>query len=81
MPAIATIRKTMKTEVDNNPMLKYILGSNQVSGTLAELKPNRNPIAQIDECSHNYNRNADWMRQMSKENIDLFKIQLSSLIK
>jgi len=81
LPAIDTVRKTMKTEVDKNPMLKYILGSHQVSGTLTELKSNRNPITQIVECSHNYNKSTDWIMQMSQENIDLFRIQLSSLIK
>lgn len=81
LPAIDTVRKTMKTEVDKNPMLKYILGSHQVSGTLTELKSNRNPITQIVECTHNYSKNTDWIMQMSRENIDLFRIQLSSLIK
>ena len=77
----AELRKILKDEVDKNPMLKYILGSNQVSGSLRELKET-NPINQLDDRNSYYrNGNKDWFNQMSQDNVDLFKVQLSSLIK
>ena len=77
----ADLRKILQDEVDNNPMLKYILGSHQVSGNLRELKET-NPIKQLDDRNNYYtNGNKDWFTEMSQNNVDLFKIQLSSLIK
>jgi hypothetical protein len=77
---IPEIREKIKTEVDKNPMLKYIMGTNQVSGNLTDLKPSQNPI--IEDRNSYYGRSGkDWIDQMSQESIDLFKIQLSSLIK
>ena len=81
LPSMSTIRETIKNEIDKNPMLKYILGSHQVNGNFNDLKSNKNPISQLDERHHYYNTGKEWLMQMSKENIDLFKIQLSSLIK
>jgi hypothetical protein len=82
LPKISEIRENIKAEVDKNPMLKYILGSHQVSGNLRELKTNKNPINQLDERNSYYNNNGkDWFSQMSQDNVDLFKIQLSSLIR
>ena len=61
-------------------MLKYIMGTNQVSGNLAELNSKNNDI--LKESSYYYGKkNKDWIEQMSEDNIDLFRIQLSSLIK
>ncbi len=77
---ISEIRENIKTEVDKNPMLKYIMGTNQVTGNLTDLKDKQNPI--IDNRSSYYNNGGkDWIVQMSQDNIDLFRIQLSSLIK
>jgi hypothetical protein len=57
------------------------MGTNQVSGDLVDLNK-KNPIMQLDDRQSYYNNNGKiWMVQMSEENIDLFKIQLSSLIK
>jgi hypothetical protein len=60
-------------------MLKVIMGNHQVSGNLVDLKSNQNPI--IEDRSYYGKQSRDWVEQMSQENIDLFKIQLSSLIK
>ena len=79
LPKIDSVRETIKKEVDKNPMLKYILGTTQNNGNLRELK-NQNPISQADGNNH-YRRNKDWFTQMSEDSVDLFKIQLSSLIK
>jgi hypothetical protein len=76
---ISEIREKIKSEVDKNPMLKLIMGNHQVSGNLVELKPNQNPI--IEDRSYYGKQGRDWIEQMSQESIDLFKIQLSSLIK
>jgi hypothetical protein len=76
---ISEIREKIKAEVDKNPMLKYIMGTHQVVGDLRDLKSNQNPI--IEDRSYYGNQGKDWIEQMSQENIDLFKIQLSSLIK
>jgi hypothetical protein len=77
----AELRKILQDEVDKNPMLKYILGSNQVSGSLRELKET-NPINQLDDRNNYYRSgNKDWFTEMSQDIVDLFKIQLSSLIK
>jgi hypothetical protein len=77
---ISEIREKIKVEVDKNPMLKYIMGNHQVTGVLRELKSNQNPIMANDR-SYYGRQSKDWIEQMSQENIDLFKIQLSSLIK
>jgi hypothetical protein len=79
LPNIDSIRETIKKEVDKNPMLKYILGTNQNNGNLRELKV-QHPILQA-EGNNYYQRSKDWFMQMSDDNVDLFKIQLSSLIK
>jgi len=76
---ISEIREKIKTEVDKNPMLKLIMGNHQVSGNLVDLKASQNPI--IEDRSYYGKQSRDWVEQMSQENIDLFKIQLSSLIK
>jgi len=76
---ISEIREKIKAEVDKNPMLKYIMGTHQVSGDLRDLKSNQNPI--IEDHSYYGNQGKDWIQQMSQENIDVLKIQLSSLIK
>jgi hypothetical protein len=79
LPKIDSIRETLKKEVDKNPMLKYILGTNQNTGNLRELKV-QNPILQVENNNY-YHRNKDWFTQMDDAGVDLFKIQLSSLIK
>jgi len=82
LPAISKIRESVRTELDKNPMLKYILGSHQVTGVLADLRAKKNPINQLDERHSYYNNDGkDWIMQMSQDNIDLFRIQLSSLVK
>jgi hypothetical protein len=77
---ISEIREKIKIEVDKNPMLKYIMGSHPVSGNLTDLKHSQNPI--LEDRNLYYGKSGrDWVEQMSQESIDLFKIQLSSLIK
>ena len=78
----AELTKVLKEEVDKNPMLKFIVGSHQISGNLRDLVPSKNPIAQLDSRNSYYNNGGkDWSVQMAQDSVDLFKIQLSSLIK
>jgi hypothetical protein len=78
---LSDLRKTLKTEIDNNPMVKYIMGTHRVNGQLRELS-NKNPISNLSNTNrHYYGNNNDWLSQMSDNNIDLLRIQLSSLIK
>ena len=76
----SVLRENIKREVDNNPMLKYILGTNEVDGKIDRLKAEHNPIRQIVDDGSYYSRFSDkWLGQM--DNIELFRVQLSSLIK
>ena len=77
----STLRENIKREVDNNPMLKYIMGTNEVDGKIDNLKAEYNPIRQIvNDDGGYYSRFSDkWFGQMP--DVELFRIQLSSLIK
>jgi len=77
LPKSAELRKIVKEEVDNNPMLKYIMGTVSVKSGIRNLT-SKNPIS---NSTDNYNRGSDWSNKMSEDMIELFKIQLSSLIK
>jgi hypothetical protein len=76
------LKKILKVEVDKNPMLKYIMGSNQINGNLRDLDSTKNPIRQFADNYYGYgDRNNVWIEKMDKDSVELFKIQLSSLIK
>lgn len=77
LPKSAELRKIVKAEVDNNPMLKYIMGTVNVKSGIRNLT-SKNPIF---NATDNYNKNNDWSSKMSDDMVELFKIQLSSLIK
>ncbi|NDC71982.1 MAG: hypothetical protein EBZ62_00810 [Sphingobacteriia bacterium] len=77
---IKDIRDSLKKIIDQNPMVKFIMGIHQVGGDLSDLGK-KNPISQLDDTRSYYNNSKNWITQMSQENIDLFKIQFSSLIK
>ena len=77
---VADLKKILKVEVDKNPMLKYIMGSNQHNGNLRDLDSKNNPISQFADTYYN-KRSAVWVETMDSDMIELFKIQLSSLIK
>jgi hypothetical protein len=81
LPKASEIRKTIKEAIDKNPMIKYIMGTNQVTGMIRELT-DKNPISSLDNRASYYGNNGkDWFAQMDSDSVDLFKIQLSSLIK
>lgn len=77
LPKTSELRKTMKAEVDSNPMLKYIMGTVSVKVGIRNIT-SKNPITNSTDA---YNRNNDWTLKMTDDMVDLFKIQLSSLIK
>jgi hypothetical protein len=77
LPKSAELRKIVKAEVDSNPMLKYIMGTVSPKSGIRNLT-SKNPIF---NCTDSYNRNNDWSSKMSDDMVELFKIQLSSLIK
>lgn len=81
LPKASDIRKNLKVAIDSNPMVKYIMGTHQVSGSIRELS-NKNPISALDGRGGYYSNNGkDWFVQMDQDSVELFKIQLSSLIK
>ena len=81
IPKSAEIRKNLKEAIDSNPMIKYIMGTHQVSGNIRELA-NKNPISALYSRNGYYtNSGKDWFVQMDNDSLELFKIQLSSLIK
>jgi hypothetical protein len=77
----ADLKKILKVEVDKNPMLKYIMGSNQINGNLRDLDSKYNPISQFADNYYGKRNNAVWVESMDSDKVELFKIQLSSLIK
>ncbi len=77
---VADLKKILKVEVDKNPMLKYIMGSNQHNGNLRDLDSKNNPISQFAD-SYYGKKNTAWVESMDSDKVELFKIQLSSLIK
>jgi hypothetical protein len=79
LPKKSELRKTIRAEVDKNPMVKYIMGTHRVDGQLRTLGT-KNPIANL--CREDYSRTSkDWFAEMTQDNLELFKIQLSSLIR
>jgi hypothetical protein len=77
----ADLKKILKVEVDKNPMLKYIMGSNQNNGSLRDLDSKNNPISQFADNYYGKRNNTIWVESMDSDKVELFKIQLSSLIK
>jgi hypothetical protein len=77
-PKIADIRKTIKVELDSNPMFKYIMCVTQVSGNLRELK-NINPLKQNDgNRGYYYRDNNGWFTTIS--DVNMLKVQFGQII-
>ncbi len=80
LPTIESIRNSLKKEIDNSPVLKYIVASSQVGGNLRELSKDTNPLKQIDDRSTYYGgKSDDWYNTLN--DVESFKKQLSGLIK
>ena len=77
-PKIADLRKTIKAELDNNPMFKYIMCVTPVSGNLRELK-NINPLKQNDaNRGYYYRDNNGWFTTIG--DVDMLKSQFGQII-
>jgi hypothetical protein len=77
-PKIADLRKTIKVELDSNPMFKYIMCVTPVSGDLRELK-NINPLKQNDgNRGHYYRDNNGWFTTIS--DVNMLKVQFGQII-
>jgi hypothetical protein len=70
------IRTKLKMSIDTNPMMKYIMGIAPTRGDIRLLRQD-NPIRNIVD---NVDGQA-WSSKIEDSNLDLLKIQLSSLIK
>jgi len=78
-PKMADLRKTIKVEVDNNPMMKYIMCIHPVSGNLRELR-NVNPLKQLDTENY-YSRSDDrWINRMDDGRIEELKLSFGQII-
>jgi|688.fasta_scaffold03665_35 hypothetical protein len=77
-PKIADLRKTIKAELDNNPILKYTMCVTPVSGNLRELR-NVNPLKQNDGSRGYYHRdNNGWFSTIN--DLDKLKVQFGQII-
>jgi len=77
-PKIADLRKTIKSELDNNPILKYTICVTPVSGNLRELK-NVNPLKQYDaNRGYYYRDNSSW--STSIDDVERLKVQLGQIV-
>ncbi len=80
LPKKSELRKIVKAEVDKNPIVKYVMGTHRLDGNIRSLG-NKNPLANLCRDNYSYNNSKDWLAEMSDDNVSLFKVQLSSLIK
>jgi hypothetical protein len=73
---IKDLRKSIKTALDSNPLLKYIMCVQSVDGNLRNLKE-MNPLRQVSSRGHWYGNESCWFNTM--DNVDLFKDQVSKV--
>ena len=77
-PKISDLRKTIKAELDNNPMLKYTMCVTPVSGDLRQLR-NCNPLKQHDgNRAYYYHTSDSWMTNV--DDVDTLKVQFGKVI-
>jgi hypothetical protein len=81
LPKISEIRDSIRNELDKNPMLKFIISTNLRASSIRDLVVS-NPISQLHSDGYWGNRSEDkWYTAMDNNMVDLFRVQLSSLIK
>jgi hypothetical protein len=73
------VRKDIKAELDNNPVLKYIVGSRAVSGELRELSGSNEPIKQLDDRHYYSGNTKTWLTSLN--DVEAFRKQIGSLVK
>jgi ribosomal 30S subunit maturation factor RimM len=80
LPKISDIKNLIKTGLDNNPILKYIVGSHSVNGNLRDLQLSNDPVSQLQERNYYYrNSNKPWLSTLS--DVDSLRKQIGSLVK
>ncbi len=79
-PKMADLRKTIKAEVDNNPMMKYIMCIHPVTGNLRELR-NTNPLKQLDaENYYGHRTDERWLNKMDDDRVEELKLSFGQII-
>ena len=73
------VRKDIKSELDNNPVLKYIVGSRAVSGNIRELSGSNEPIKQHDDRHYYSGTTKTWLTTLN--DVEAFRQQIGSLVK
>jgi hypothetical protein len=77
-PKTSDLRKNIKAELDNNPMLKYIMCVTPVSGNLRELR-DHNPLKQHDgNRSYYYRNNNNWFNSI--DDVHGLRVQFGQII-
>jgi hypothetical protein len=81
IPTVKSLREIIKSELDNNPLLKYIIGVSPVSGSLRLLHANTNPLKELDDrgrYSYYGSNKSKWMTNLN--DLELFRKQMSIVI-
>lgn len=74
------MEKIVKEELDKNPMLKYIVGSNEMNGELYCITGGDNPLSMFTRNRYYYGASDTWHSKMDSDSALLLRTQLSSLI-
>ena len=80
LASIKSIREKIKTELDKNPLFKYIIGVAPVAGNLRHLHANNNPLKELDS-NHNYrygSTKSKWLTSLN--DVESFRIQMGNVI-
>ena len=79
-PKMVDLRKTIKAEVDSNPMMKYIMCIHPVSGNLRELR-NTNPLKQLDtETYYGQRHDERWLNKMDNDKVEELKLLFGKIL-
>jgi hypothetical protein len=79
-PKMVDLRKTIKAEVDSNPMMKYIMCIHPVSGNLRELR-NTNPLKQLDaETYYGQRHDERWLNKMDDDKVEELKLLFGKIL-
>jgi hypothetical protein len=79
LPTMNDIRKDIRGELDNNPVLKYIVGSRAVSGNIRELSGSNEPIKQHEDRHYYSGNTKTWLTSLN--DVEIFRKQIGSLVK
>ena len=82
LPKMSSINASVKAALDKNPVLKYILASEEVTGRLNELQVGSNAFSSHKTKRYGYHQTSDekWLYEMTEVELTTFRTQISSLI-